>query len=102
MRAIFAACGLALLMCLPVPAIAEAPACHGKDLTGVAGLAAAEAQRADDLVNADGVFWRIDRTGLEPGESTERVMRRCRLRGRCRPMRRPFGAYAASPCFCLF
>lgn len=49
------------------PARAEAPPfCQGKDMTDVAGLAAANAKRADDLVNADGLLWRIDRPGLAP------------------------------------
>lgn len=47
-------------------AVAAPPACQGKDLTGVAGLAAAKAKRADDLVDDDGVFWRIDKPGLDP------------------------------------
>ena len=46
---------------------AEPPeACQGSDLTQVEGLAAAEAARADDLVNADGLLWRIDKPGLAP------------------------------------
>ena len=40
--------------------------------------------------------------GAIPGESTERFMRRCRRRGRFRPMRRLCGACAANPCFCGF
>jgi uncharacterized protein YbaP (TraB family) len=44
---------------------AEAPkSCQGSDLTQVQGLAAAEAARADDLVNGDGLLWRIDKAGL--------------------------------------
>jgi uncharacterized protein len=68
MRSILALCGLGLLLCLPPQAAAagEPPVCHGKDLTGIAGLAAARARRADDLVDADGIFWRIDKPGLEP------------------------------------
>lgn len=67
MKSIFALCGLGLLLCLPRPSAAGEPAaCHGKDLSGIAGLAEAEARRADDLVNSDGLFWRIDRSGLEP------------------------------------
>ena len=62
---IFTLCGVGLLCCLSAAA-AEAPVCHGKDLTQIAGLDAAKARRADDLVNADGVFWRIDKPGLEP------------------------------------
>jgi uncharacterized protein len=46
---------------------AEPPkACQGSDLTQVQGLAAAEAARADDLVNGDGLLWRIDKAGLAP------------------------------------
>ncbi len=56
---------LALLSAAPVAA-AEALACHGADLTHIDGLAAAQARRADDLVNADGLLWRIDRPGLAP------------------------------------
>jgi uncharacterized protein len=66
MKSIFALCGLGLIWCLSLAAAAEAPVCHGKDLTQVAGLDAVKARRADDLVNADGVFWRIDKPGLEP------------------------------------
>ena len=40
--------------------------CQGSDLTQVEGLAAAESARADDLVNGDGLLWRIDKAGLAP------------------------------------
>ena len=40
--------------------------CQGSDLTQVEGLAAAEATRADDLVNGDGLLWRIVKPGLAP------------------------------------
>jgi uncharacterized protein len=40
--------------------------CQGSDLTQVEGIAAAKAARADDLVNADGLLWRIERPGLAP------------------------------------
>jgi uncharacterized protein YbaP (TraB family) len=40
--------------------------CQGSDLTQVEGLAAAEAARADDLINGDGLMWRIDKPGLAP------------------------------------
>jgi uncharacterized protein len=41
-------------------------ACHGADLGRVEGLAAAESARADDLVNADGLMWRIGKPNLAP------------------------------------
>ena len=68
MKSTFLLCCLGFLGCLPTAAAAvgASPACHGKDLTEIAGLAAAKAKRADDLVNADGVFWRIDKPGLNP------------------------------------
>ena len=40
--------------------------CQGSDLTQVEGLAAAEAARADDLVNGEGLLWRIEKPGLAP------------------------------------
>ena len=40
--------------------------CGGVVLTHVEGLAAAEAKRADDLVNADGLLWRIDAPRVAP------------------------------------
>jgi uncharacterized protein len=49
------------------PAHAEAPKpCPGSDLINVDGLAAAEAARADDLINGDGLLWRIEKPGLAP------------------------------------
>ncbi len=41
-------------------------ACRGADLAHVEGLAAAEAARADDLVKADGLMWRIEKPNLAP------------------------------------
>ena len=66
---------------------AEPPkACEGADLAHIEGLAAAEAARADDLVNADGLLWRIEKPGVAPSylfgtihstdESTLEVARR--------------------------
>jgi uncharacterized protein len=68
MKSIFALGGLGLFCCFapPAAAVQAPPVCHGKDLTEIAGLAAAKAKRADDLINADGVFWRIDKPGLGP------------------------------------
>src|SRR5277367_2369002 len=40
--------------------------CQGSDLTQIEGLAAAEAARADDLLNGDGLLWRIEKPGLPP------------------------------------
>jgi uncharacterized protein YbaP (TraB family) len=57
---------LALAFAHLAAAAAPLPACTGKDLTEVAGLAQAMARRADDLVNADGLLWRIEKPGLAP------------------------------------
>src|SRR5208337_4239975 len=56
---------LAFLAAAPAGA-QSSPSCQGKDLTDVVGLAAARAEHADDLVNADGLLWRIDGPGLAP------------------------------------
>jgi uncharacterized protein len=40
--------------------------CQGSDLTQIEGLAAGESARADDLVNGDGLLWRIEKPGLAP------------------------------------
>jgi uncharacterized protein len=40
--------------------------CQGSDLTQIEGLAAAESARADDLINGDGLLWRIEKPGLAP------------------------------------
>jgi uncharacterized protein YbaP (TraB family) len=40
--------------------------CQGSDLTQVQGLATAETARADDLINGDGLLWRIEKPGLAP------------------------------------
>jgi uncharacterized protein len=48
-------------------AAAEPPKpCQGSDLTQIEGLAAAESARADDLINGDGLLWRIEKPGLAP------------------------------------
>jgi hypothetical protein len=68
-------------------AAAEPPeACKGSDLARIEGLAAAEAARADDLVDGDGLLWRIEKPNLAPSylfgtihstdESTLEVARR--------------------------
>jgi hypothetical protein len=49
------------------PAIAQAPpTCRGHYLSDISGLPEARAKRADDLANADGLLWRIDRPSLPP------------------------------------
>ena len=49
------------------PAKAGKPeACRGADLTHVDGIVGAEARRADDLLNADGLLWQINKPGLAP------------------------------------
>jgi uncharacterized protein YbaP (TraB family) len=64
---ILCAIALAVSPLASAPAAAEAPpACQGKALTGVEGLAEARTKRAEDLVNARGVLWRIDKAGLAP------------------------------------
>ena len=61
------ACAWLLSLVVLTLAQAKTPeACHGADLTHVAGLAAAETARADDLVNADGLMWRIEKPNLAP------------------------------------
>jgi uncharacterized protein YbaP (TraB family) len=55
---------LGLLSFAPTEA-ATPEACQGAPLTRIEGPAAAEAARADDLINADGLLWRIDKPGLE-------------------------------------
>ena len=60
--------GCAFLLGVLTLSLAQAgpTACQGSDLTQVEGLAAAEAARADDLVNGDGLLWRIERPSLAP------------------------------------
>jgi uncharacterized protein YbaP (TraB family) len=57
---------LALLLAVAPARTEQAETCVGRDLTHVDGVAAAEAKRADDLLNADGLFWRVDKAGLAP------------------------------------
>ena len=64
-----APCACAWLLSLLTFALAQAKSpepCRGADLTQVPGLAAAEAARANDLVNGDGLLWRVDKSGLAP------------------------------------
>ena len=67
MRRAPGACAWLLSLLTVTLAQAKTPeACPGADLTHVEGLAAAEAARADDLVNADGLMWRIEKPALPP------------------------------------
>jgi uncharacterized protein len=45
---------------------APPPACEGHDLAEGVDLKPALARRADDLVNGDGLLWRIEKDGLAP------------------------------------
>ena len=56
----------ALALATSAVATEPAPACQGKDLGGFPGLAEARAKRADDLVNAEGLLWRIEKGDLAP------------------------------------
>ncbi len=60
------ACACVLGLLLGSAATAEPTPCQGSDLTQVQGLAAAEAARADDFLNGDGLLWRIEKSGLAP------------------------------------
>jgi len=60
----------AVLLLWPAISFADAPpACHGRDLSSLAAsrpdaLKSAEQARADWLVNAQGLLWRIDKPGV--------------------------------------
>jgi uncharacterized protein len=67
MRRAPSACAWLLSLLTVTLAPAKTPeACRGADLTHVEGLEAAEAARADDLLNADGLMWRIEKPTLAP------------------------------------
>jgi uncharacterized protein YbaP (TraB family) len=55
---------LSLAFCL-APAGA-APVCQGRDLSGSPNVKPDFAAHADELVNGEGLLWRIDKTGLSP------------------------------------
>ena len=64
-----ASCAIALFIGALVSAHAEAEgpqACGGRDLTRAEGQAAPELQRGGDLMNAEGLLWRIEKPGLPP------------------------------------
>jgi len=62
----------AALFLWPIASFADAPpVCHGRDLSTLAAarpdaLKSAEQARADWLVNAKGLLWRIDKAGVAP------------------------------------
>ena len=61
------AVAFALALLVATPAGADAPpTCDGKDLTDIAGLVVARAKRADDLIDGEGILWRIEKPGLAP------------------------------------
>jgi uncharacterized protein YbaP (TraB family) len=61
-----------LLFCGAIPAFAdEAPACTGRDFSRETAahpeaLAHADEQRRDELTNAQGLLWRVEKPGLAP------------------------------------
>ena len=66
-RSALSACAFLLGVLALSLAEAEPPkACQGSDLTQVEGLAATRSARADDLMNGDGLMWRIEKPGLAP------------------------------------
>ena len=58
----------ALVVCLVVsgPAFGAAPDCGGVDLSADPSIKPDWAAHADDLVNSDGLLWRIEKPGLAP------------------------------------
>jgi uncharacterized protein len=69
MRFVFQSTVFALALCImPVASPGEEapPVCHGKDLRFVAGLSSAREKFADDLLNSDGLLWRIESPGVAP------------------------------------
>ncbi len=66
-RSALGGCAFLLGVLMLSPARAEpSKACQGSDLTKAAGVAQAELARADDLINGDGLLWRIEKPGLKP------------------------------------
>ena len=57
---------LAALLGAAAPAFAEeaAPVCQGRDLSQDPALIIDRNAHADDLINGEGLFWRVDRKGL--------------------------------------
>ena len=66
-RSAWLATTLFALAVAAAPAYAEPPpVCLGDDLSQSAGVAEARQRRAADLLNADGLLWRIDKASLPP------------------------------------
>ena len=61
-----ALCACAFLLTLSFAQAEPPKACQGSDLAEASGVAQAEQARADDLINADGLMWRIEKPGLAP------------------------------------
>jgi uncharacterized protein YbaP (TraB family) len=67
-----AAAALLAAFTLGAPQLAAAaesappPACGGRDIAAGLDIAAARAARADDLTDAQGLLWRVERDGLAP------------------------------------
>lgn len=64
--ALLAAVGLALVPAALAEDAAAPKPCVGRDLAEGVDLAQARLKRADDLVNAEGLLWRVERQGLAP------------------------------------
>ena len=95
--------GFAILSCPNLDAVAKLVV--SEDIELVAYLSPSGPVRLLDMIFGHSPSieaGRVDMAHRTAGESTERFMRRCRRRGRFRPMRRLCGACAANPCFCGF
>ena len=57
----------ALALAAPLPAVADTtPACAGRDLSQDASIKPDYVAHADDLVNGEGLLWKIEKPGLAP------------------------------------
>jgi uncharacterized protein len=57
---------LAALGLVPGTASADVPVCHGHDLSDSPDVKPDLAAHADDLVNSEGLLWRVEKSGLAP------------------------------------
>ena len=57
---------LLTFLALGLPALASPPDCGGVDLSADPSIKPDWAAHADDLINAQGLLWRIDKPGLAP------------------------------------